>query len=238
MKNTFYHVELGLMPYGEALKAQEQVHAMVVGRKIGGALLTVQHPHVLTLGKNASDRHLLVPSLDLHEKGVELYRVERGGEITAHSPGQLVVYPIVPLSLAQDGLPFSPKSYVQLLERSVIELLAECGVSAQVNSQYPGVWIRERKICAIGVRIKQRVSLHGLALNINNDLGLFAMIVPCGIGNKGITSVCEVLGREIDISVVTSRMVALLAANLGINVANLAYSAFVQAVDKPPFTKV
>ena len=220
----FYHINLGLMSYGEALGVQEHVHDMVTQQRIRGALITVQHHNVLTFGKNATDRHLLVPTAYLQQNGVETFHVERGGEVTAHSPGQLVIYPIVPLSHAEGGLPFTPVSYVHLLESAVIELLAGYDVCAQTREQYPGVWVKDRKICAIGVRIKQRVTLHGLALNVSNDLKIFSMIVPCGIAGAGVTSVCQELACDVDLASLASKAVVGLASKLGINVVEIAYN--------------
>ena len=219
------HIDLGLMSYTEALKVQEKIHALTVKQIIGGAFITVQHPDVLTLGKNATSQHVLAPLALLQERNIDLVRVERGGEITAHSPGQLVIYPILPLSRAAGGLPFGPHAYVAALEQSVITLLADYGITANKDPQYPGVWVGERKICAIGVRVLQRVSLHGLALNINNDLGIFSLIVPCGIAHRKTTSLRELTGKNIDLTFLSSRLLAILAKNLGVNDVSITYDS-------------
>jgi lipoate-protein ligase B len=202
MESAIKVQNLGLMPYGEALLHQERCHTDVVegGRPV---ILTVEHPSVLTLGKNAHSGNLLFGREFYRSLGVDVFETDRGGEVTAHMPGQLVVYPIIPVL----SLGYSAKSYIALLEDSVIEVLAGYGLKAQCDAQFPGVWIEDRKICAIGVRIKQRVSMHGLALNVCNPLDLFSKIVPCGIQTRSVTSMTEELGKKIDLNEVRTDLV-------------------------------
>ena len=176
-------IDLGLMSYGQALAEQLKIHASVVA---GGkpAILMVEHPPVLTLGKNSSLDYLLETKDAFEKAGIEIFATERGGEVTAHEPGQIVVYPILPIL----RLGLNARSYVHCLEQAVINVLAFYGVIADRDSEHPGVWIRHEKICAIGVRIKSRVSMHGLALNVSNSLDLFRRIVPCGIRGRGVTT--------------------------------------------------
>ena len=176
--------DLGLMPYEAALVAQEQALTRVVAG-VTGEIFTVEHPSVITLGRHADLKHVLHPESELTEAGISLVRTERGGEVTCHNPGQLVIYPILPLS--RMGL--SVRSYVRLLEQSIINTLREVGLAATRDPNYPGVWVGADKICAVGIRIKQRVSMHGIALNIDNDLSIFNRVVPCGIQGRGVTSV-------------------------------------------------
>ena len=159
-------------------------------------MLAVEHPSVITLGKNADPAHITVPRSILAGKSIEVVATDRGGEVTMHMPGQQVIYPILPIS--RIGL--SVREYVAILENVVIALLGAYGIESHVNPKYPGVWIGNEKICAIGVRIKNRVSMHGLALNVNNRLDLFDVIVPCGITDGGVTSMQKVLGRSINMS--------------------------------------
>lgn len=161
--------------------------------------MLLQHEPVLTLGKNADAGLVLTQPGSLEAAGIEVVATDRGGEVTAHEPGQLVVYPILPLQ--QLRLP--PKRYVDRLLDTVILTLQHFGIAAQSDPDYPGVWVGRDKICAVGIRVKERVSLHGIALNVVNDLKLFRLIVPCGIRERGVTSMENLLGSRPDLSDVT-----------------------------------
>ncbi len=201
----------GLVDYGEALALQEDLHARVVAGEAAAYAVSVEHPPVLTFGKHASAQHLLFAAEALRAQGIGLVQTERGGEVTAHEPGQLVLYPI--LRLASFGL--RPKRYVELLEGVVIEALRHFDVTAATDPEHPGVWVGREKICAIGIRIKERVSLHGMALNVANSLELFQKIVPCGIQGRGVTSVSRVCGRGVTVDEVLPQVEKVLASALG-----------------------
>ncbi|MCX6109396.1 MAG: lipoyl(octanoyl) transferase LipB [Proteobacteria bacterium] len=185
----------GTMPYGEALALQQRLHAQVVTGEGTHVLLFVEHPPTLTLGKHSDLAHLSFSEDHYRMQGVELAHTDRGGQVTAHMPRQMVVYPILKLSTYR----LSPKRYVALLEEGVIRLLAAYGIDAQRDSDHAGVWVGKDKICAIGIRIKERVTLHGIALNVTNDLALFEQIVPCGITGRGVTSMAGLLNRTVDL---------------------------------------
>jgi len=196
--------DLGTLAYRDAWRLQEAAHAEILA---GGTerVLLVEHPPVITLGRR-SDRgdsgqprdvqHLVASPDYLSQLGVELVQSDRGGDITFHGPGQVVAYPIVRLS--DHGL--SVGGYVRSLERAVIATLAEFGISARRDESAVGVWVDDptlgttAKICAIGVRIRRGVSLHGLALNVTTDLSYFNLIVPCGLPGRPVTSVQKLLG--------------------------------------------
>lgn len=178
-------IDLGRMRYGEALALQETAHSEVAQGDGHHIIFSVEHEPVLTMGKNADQGHLLFPREFYQKQGVEIFDTERGGQVTAHMPGQLVIYPILNMS----ALKLSIREYVHILEESVIQTLAGLGIQAHRDSEHPGVWIGHEKICALGVRIKNRTSMHGLALNVNNDLALFGKIIPCGIKFRGVTSI-------------------------------------------------
>jgi lipoyl(octanoyl) transferase len=204
--------DLGLMPYRQAWELQEREHERVVA---GGAeaIFIVQHPPVITLGRREdSVRNLLTPQEDLSRLGVELVRSDRGGDITFHGPGQIVAYPIV--RLADHNL--SVGGYVHLLEKIVIAALAELGITGQTDPKAIGVWVQDEgqmaKICAIGVRIRRGVSLHGVALNVSTDLSGFSHIVPCGLAEWGVTSVAKILR---DNSPTIEKMKQILISHLG-----------------------
>ena len=184
------------MAYREAWKIQKEAHAQVLA---GGQehLFFVEHHPVITFGRRSGvARNLLASEAQLVKLQVEVVQSDRGGDITFHGPGQIVAYPI--LRLNDHG--FSVGGYVHALEQAVIETLAEFGIRAQTDKSAVGVWIEDRgplaKICALGVRIKQGVSLHGLALNVNTDLSYFNLIVPCGLSGRPVTSVQTILSDQ------------------------------------------
>lgn len=194
-------IDLGLMSYGAAMEQQSFWHAKVVGGE-RPVILTVEHRPVLTLGKNASLENLLFSQEYYSKQGVELFETERGGEVTAHMPGQLVVYPIIDVNKQK----LSVRDYVSALESAVIDTLDFFGIRAKRDPELPGVWVEASKICAIGVRVKSRVTMHGLALNINNDLSLFDKIVPCGIKARSVTSMSKILGTNVQQTEVRNRL--------------------------------
>jgi lipoyl(octanoyl) transferase len=188
--------DLGRMAYRDAWDVQERVHQGVVA---GGpeTILTVEHPPVITLGRRAeSIVNLIARPEELARQNIELVHSDRGGDITFHGPGQIVAYPII--RLADHGL--SVSGYVHRLEAIVIATLAEIGIEARADPKAVGVWTDDgghpAKICAIGVRIRRGASLHGLALNVDIDLGGFAHIIPCGLENRAVTSVAKILGEN------------------------------------------
>lgn len=211
MKKAMVVTDLGRMPYREAWDVQERIHESVIN---GGdeTILLVEHPPVVTLGRREeSIRNLVTSQEELQRQGVEFVHSDRGGDITFHGPGQIVAYPIV--RLAAHG--FSVGGYVHRLEAIVIAMLKEIGIEGKTDPKAVGVWVPIRpspylspgvpgegnggddaKICAIGVRIRRGVSLHGLALNVEGDVGGFSHIVPCGLSGRAVTSVQKILGKD------------------------------------------
>lgn len=185
--------DFGIVSYNEAYRSQEEYHQKVLSGDMDGAVLVLQHKPVLTLGKHADLSYILATENDLSARGVECVRTDRGGEVTAHMPGQIVVYPILPVL----KLGFGARDYVNALMQAVIQTLATFDIKARCDAEFPGVWVGHKKICAVGVRIKERVSLHGIALNVNNSLELFGSIIPCGISHLGVTSLSQELGRAV-----------------------------------------
>ena len=210
--------DLGLIDYQEAWDFQEQLFKATIDRKIAqrngltlepteNHLLFCEHPHVYTLGKSGSVDHLLLSDDQLTEHDARFYKINRGGDITYHGPGQLVVYPIFDLEALNMGV----KRFVEGIETTIINTLADYGIEAGIIKDRIGVWIdidqpTERKIAAIGIKCSRFVSMHGLALNVNTDLGMFNHIVPCGIVDKGVTSMEKELGGKIDMFAVKEKM--------------------------------
>ena len=162
-------------------------------------LLLVEHNPVITFGKHAKESNLLLSEGEAAKRGVGLFHIERGGDVTFHGPGQLVVYPILDLEHHHMGV----KDYVFLLEEAVIMTLKDYNIRGERVAGASGVWIdkgtkQERKICALGIKCSRFVTMHGLALNVNTDLTGFSMINPCGFLDKGVTSMAQELGKEID----------------------------------------
>ncbi len=207
--NKKVHLEdLGLKDYQETWDYQELLFQRTVDLKIRNRreaeqqetpnhFLFVEHPHVYTLGKNGDIENLLVDERVLHEKGAKFYKINRGGDITYHGPGQIVGYPIIDL----DNFFTDIHKYLRLLEEMVILTLAEYGLKGERSEGETGVWLDvgtpfARKICAMGVRASRWVTMHGFALNVNTDLGYFDMMIPCGIKDKAVTSLNVELGRN------------------------------------------
>lgn len=198
---------LGVIPYKDAWDIQEKLLQSGVDKKlrfknaaeVDNTLLICQHPHVYTLGKHGHSENLLYNQEQLEKNGIEFYVTNRGGDITYHGPGQLVAYPILDLEKFGSSIHL----YLRNLEEVIIQTLAEYGILGERLPGATGVWLepetyRARKICAIGVRCSRWISIHGLALNMNTDLSYFKNIVPCGISDKGVTSMNIELRREID----------------------------------------
>ena len=202
MKRTLFF-DLGTMPYREAWAKQERLLESIKAAKEKGEdtenyLLFVEHPHVYTLGKSGDEANMLVNAARLCAEHAEFVRVDRGGDITYHGPGQLVVYPVIDMANFGVGV----KDYVDRLEEVVIRTVRQYGIAGERLAGATGVWVephslRARKICAIGIRCSRFVTMHGFALNVNTDLDYFHYINPCGFRDKGVTSIAREIGREV-----------------------------------------
>lgn len=205
--------DLGLISYAKAWEYQQSLFEEAIKKKIAGEevenkLLFCEHPHVITLGKSGHEYNLLLTKEKLQERGVEYFHIDRGGDITYHGPGQLVVYPIFDLDSFDIGL----KKYIHRLEEVIIQLLDEYGIKSERMEKGTGVWLElnepnARKICAIGVRSSRFVTMHGLALNVNTDLSYFSLMNPCGFIEKGVTSIQKESDKEsIDMNLIKNRV--------------------------------
>ncbi len=210
--------DLGFRDYKEVWDYQEArfkeiLDIKIDNRRAGAGLPTpnyflfVEHPHVYTLGKSGDLNNLLVSEAQLSERGARFYKINRGGDITYHGPGQVVGYPILDL----DNFFTDIHKYLRFLEEMVIRTLWEYGLEASRSDGETGVWLdvgtpRARKICAMGVRASRWVTMHGFALNVNSDLSYFDLMIPCGIKGKGVTSLGAELGRHVPMSEVKDRL--------------------------------
>jgi len=195
--NVFNLLSLGRVPFDEALVIQQRVIAARKAGRIGDTLLLLEHPPVLTLGRNAYRSNILASDELLARKGVTIHEINRGGDVTYHGPGQLIGYPIVDLRgdlPGKRGPHLGPVDFVRLLEEALIRTCGEFGVMTQRICKLTGVWtlaggsIREKKIAALGVHVSQGVTSHGFALNVTTDLRDFEWIIPCGITDRTVTS--------------------------------------------------
>jgi len=203
--------DLGLIDYKQAWDFQEELLKEAVDLKISNRkndtnfipkqhLLFCEHPHVYTLGKSGAQENLLLDEAHLQDIDAQFYKINRGGDITYHGPGQLVMYPILDLEQFFTDI----HKYMRYLEEAVIKTLAHFQITATRYEGLTGVWIdaetpRARKICAMGVKCSRWITMHGIALNVHPDLGYFGNIVPCGIQDKAVTSMAQELGRQISI---------------------------------------
>lgn len=190
MSRTLSVRDLGTRPYGDALDVQRRLaDDRLAGRLATDALLLVEHPPVVTLGRGTRESSLPLDPENLRRRGIEVFEVERGGDVTYHGPGQLVGYPIFDLREHREDLHW----YLRQLEEVLIRAVATFGITAERNPGYTGVWTKGRKIASIGVHARQWVTWHGFALNVSTDLSPFDLIVPCGIPGVVMTSVTKEL---------------------------------------------
>lgn len=192
---TELHIHrLGRVPYGPTLALQERLRDARIEGHVPDTLLLLEHDPVITFGRGAKEEHLLASAESLAARGVERFDIGRGGDVTYHGPGQLVGYPIIDLRPDRQDV----RRYVWMLEELMIRTAASYGLSAGRIAGLNGTWVEERKIGAVGVRLRKWVTMHGFALNVNTDLSAFDLIVPCGIADKQVTSLARELARDVD----------------------------------------
>lgn len=216
-KNVKYK-SLGLINYEESWKKQESIFNKIIDTKIKNRnlqkeiktdnyLLSCSHPHVYTLGKSGNEKNLLIDKNIIEKENLEFFKINRGGDITYHGPGQIVIYPILDLENFFTDI----HKYLRSLEEAVILTLKEYNIESGRIKNYTGVWIdiesdTPRKICALGVKTSRWVTMHGLALNVNTDLNFFKNIIPCGINDKEVTSISKEVGQVIKIKDVEKKL--------------------------------
>ena len=222
---------VGRMPYKECWEYQQELFNELLskqgdGEDFAGTIIFVEHPAVYTLGKSGKMSNMLINEERLKALGAEFYHIDRGGDITFHGEGQVVCYPILDLERLGIGL----RRYIEILEQSIIETVAEYGIEGRQLEDATGVWLCNeveapngekvqrdwRKICAIGVKASRFVTMHGLALNASTDLRWFTMINPCGFVDKGVTSISKELGREVSFDEASKVLCEKLLANFNV----------------------
>ncbi len=208
-------IEAPLLPYPQALGLLRGLNAARIAGAIGETLILTSHPPVITLGRRGDDKDLLLPVEHITSRGVAVERVERGGLVTAHGPGQLMVYPVMHLP----SLGLGVAGMVRSLEQASIEVCAQLGITAIRRKDHPGLWVGDRKIASIGLAVKRGVTLHGMALYNQPEPELFGLINPCGLAADRITSLAQELGQPVDQGKLRKLMATCLAHEL-----NLSYS--------------
>jgi len=211
-KNELLYHDLGVISFGEAYDFQNRMLETAVetkkkGEPVQNTVLFCEHPHVYTIGKSGDENNLLVNDSFLSSIGASYCRTDRGGDITYHGPGQIVVYPIIDLDAWQIGT----KEYIYRLEYLIIELIEMYGIKGEISNGNIGVWLdtgttNERKICSIGVKVSRGITMHGLALNVCTDLSYFNHIHPCGYTDKTVTSIMKETGKEFELDEIKDRM--------------------------------
>ena len=190
------YCDLGLIDYKEAWDLQKHTFELRHQKKIGDIIFLLEHPHTYTLGKVADEKNLISSKEYLNDKKISVYNIDRGGDITYHGPGQIVGYPIIDLNDWENDA----HKYLRALEEVIIKTCAYYGIKSGRDPKYTGVWVENRKIAAIGIKISRWITMHGFAFNVNTDLSLFTGIVPCGIVDKEVTSLKKELSRAITIA--------------------------------------
>jgi len=199
----FEYCDLGLIDYKTAWDLQKEIFSLRVKNECPDTFFLLEHPHTYTLGKIADKKNLISSENRLRELGIRVYEIDRGGDITYHGPGQVVGYPIIKLSDWKEDT----HRYLRGLEETIIMTCSEYGIHAGRNPKFTGVWIGERKIAAIGIKISRWVTMHGFAFNINTDLSYFRGIIPCGIKDKDVTSLRMELDNEIPLDEVKEKLI-------------------------------
>ena len=202
MTRELWVEDLGRRPYAEVLELQRELAKERIAGTRPDTLLLVEHEPVVTLGRSSKAAHLLADARLLKSRGVDLFEIERGGDVTFHGPGQLVGYPIVDLTQHKQDLHW----YLRQLEQVLIDALATFGIRGSRVEKYTGVWVDDRKIASIGVHARSWVTWHGFALNVSTDLSYFDLIVPCGIPEVEMTSIARELAEPIDMNAVAARV--------------------------------
>jgi lipoate-protein ligase B len=196
----------GRLSYADGLALQKETVRRRVAKEIPDALILVEHPPVITMGKMSKPEHVLA-----ERAGVEVVKTPRGGDVTYHGPGQVVGYPIVDLTASDLDL----KKYLEKLEEVMIRAVAAYGIHAGRQAGMTGAWVGDRKIGAIGVRVEKWVTSHGFALNANTDLSGFDLIIPCGLRGKGVTSIAREIGRDVDLDELRRSVAAIFGTVFG-----------------------
>ncbi len=203
--------DLGKVDYAEAWTLQQNLYDLRLKGKIKDTLLLLEHPHTYTIGKAGNDSNIVADTDFIDRNEIGIFKVDRGGDVTYHGPGQLVGYIIMDLNDWKKDV----NLFLRSIEKTIIDVCSDYGLNATRKEKYTGVWIEERKICAIGVKVSRWISMHGFALNVNTNLDFFKGIIPCGIKDKEVTSLEREVTRELDIKEVKKKVFKYFAKEFG-----------------------
>lgn len=212
-----YWLDLGLIPYSPAFDIQEQVLEARIKDQLPSTIILQEVPSVFTIGRTGSRSNILASHDELQRLGIGVLDVNRGGDITYHGPGQLIVSPLLYLG----DIDLNANQYLHRLEDLVMDLLSTYGISTHKKNGYPGVWREDAKIGSVGIAIKHGYTFHGFALNISLDLTPFSLINPCGVSRMPVTSLCQILGRDIPVSEVKKRLRETLAEMFSLKIGDI-----------------
>jgi lipoyl(octanoyl) transferase len=207
------YCDLEFIDYKEAWDLQHEIHSRRVSGEVEDFFFLLEHPNTYTLGKTAHKENLKGSEDYLKENKISVYDIDRGGDITYHGPGQIVGYPIIDLNKWYKDT----HKYLRALEEVIIRTCAEYGLMCERNSKHTGVWIEDKKIAAIGIKVSRWITMHGFAFNVNTDLNFFDGIIPCGIQDKSVTSLGKELNREVQIQEVKNKLLSNFKVIFGYN---------------------
>ena len=197
--DTINYIHLKEQKYETVWELQKELHSLVKGHKMPDLVLFLEHKHVYTFGKNANEDFLL----DSRSEEADVVRTDRGGQVTYHGPGQLIGYPIINLNFHKKSVSW----FMRSLEKIIIDMLSEFNVKGNRKDGYPGVWVEDEKVCAMGVRIAQWVTMHGFAINVNPDMKYFDGMIPCGILDYGVTSIFNNINKSPNFNDIISTLI-------------------------------
>lgn len=223
------HANIGLTQFDDAWKLQKAIHLYKQKNRSEDIILTTEHSPVYTLGKSGDRNHLLLKEEQLKANKISYYEIDRGGDITYHGPGQLVLYPIFDLNNYYKDI----HRFMRDLEEAIILTLAQYGIKGHREEEFTGVWVGNEKICAIGIKVSHWITMHGLAFNINNDLSYFDNIIPCGIFHKGVTSIKNIIGHETDFNNASEILLNNLASIFKIKIRNVSKEELNNLISEP-----
>lgn len=221
-----YLIKLGQSHYKDAWEVQKIIHNYKLKHKFPDIIISTEHYPVYTLGKTGERNHLLINEAELKKNNIDYFEIDRGGDITYHGPGQLVVYPIFNLG----NFYKDTHRFLRDLEEAVILTLSKFGIDGTKDEEFTGVWVGNEKICAIGIKVSRWVTMHGLALNVNNELSYFDKIIPCGIFHKGVTSISKVLDTKSDINTVHEHLINSLNIVFGLETETVALEEILRKI--------
>ena len=219
---------LGEIPYERALKLQQRLVQARVKGNVSDSLLLLEHPSVITIGRFRGNEDLIVPQERLIQDGIAVFHSNRGGGVTYHGPGQLIGYPILKLNNNSFGV----REYIWKLEEVIIRLLSTLGLHGDRFTNYPGVWIGNKKICSIGIHVTHGVTMHGFALNVNNDLRYFEYIRPCGLESEVMTSLSQLLEDPIEVKTIIGNVLNAFSVVFGFKYEQ-GYNEWLTTLDDP-----